>query len=798
MAESKHTNLGADGLMVAGMAYRVKYRKVNTAGEAIKIYVHIGTSGVHEKNRGGVYPNGIRCKSLCVEVVQAGFVKEEVNHACIAVEEAPIAAVAGKFSVCPLVSASTYNAENSNKDEFLSTCFQVPYEDVRHKMLSHNHMMLILRAFLTKAQWDLPTDVEKNIAFCDSDGRLSLTAVAASTNGKEMAEVMAEGFHAEVLSWRMDAEEPDAASIISLALNQPQQMSMRTTELTAMKVLKGEIIVQMGKDVSQLVAFQTVRDRVRAQLHTAADDPDMPEVFEFLISAGVSYNSYIDHLLEWTGLYVDSKKRQLRFAAFAVINKMCEQAVWSKIAVVKRAYRKKPVNSFCPSPEAAWGEFAWAHLQKLEDLLRFFHVACKAIVDTKTPQSRIQLLANIDIAAAETFWAAKDPKLKYGEQKIQALLLEATKKYLAPLGLEEDEEKMKSLTGRANWILFQKDAEPAAAEDLENASAVTVINFDELTGAQLNRQLDFPDPALQAHKMKPQKLPWREWRSDMGSFMGDTEADKSAAVAVLHSLHWNYDVGMEPIEVWQHNGRNYVTATLEAKPRDIMLPPCVPKQSKVLERSEHPYAVQINVRVVQRPEAEDPDLTDQRTVRTSTFFVNPEFKTPTQKEVTAAVAEANGSDSAAVADEKELGDAAVAVEWIWGVFGETTMHPFWAVRRMTDKQRAKAAADEAELGKVPLRFNCHLEMQTVSCVCVGVVKSRSLNTTRVYQVPFLTNSLRVEEGEELILQVHEKKHDKAAPKRTWKHAFHEAAERAKKEAQERVKKEAQDRAKQEA
>ena len=53
---------------------------------------------------------------------------------------------------------------------------------------------------------------------------------------------------------------------------------MRTTELTAVAVLKGEIIVQMSKDVSQRVAFQTVRDRVRSQLHTAADDPDLPEV----------------------------------------------------------------------------------------------------------------------------------------------------------------------------------------------------------------------------------------------------------------------------------------------------------------------------------------------------------------------------------------------------------------------------------------------------------------------------------------------------------------------------------------
>ena len=35
------------------------------------------------------------------------------------------------------------------------------------------------------------------------------------------------------------------------------------------------------------------------------------------------------------------------------------------------------------------------------------------------PQSRMKHLANIGIAAAETFLVAKDPKLKYGAQNIQ-------------------------------------------------------------------------------------------------------------------------------------------------------------------------------------------------------------------------------------------------------------------------------------------------------------------------------------------------------------------------------------------
>ena len=211
--------------------------------------------GVHKKNRGGVYPSGIRCKSLCVEVLEAGFLKEEVNHACIVVEEAPVEEII-RSRGAGMVSASTFNAENSSKDELLSTCFQAPYDDVRHMLLSHNHMMLVMRAFLTQAKGDLPEDVEKNIIFCDSDGRLSLTAVAASANGRELAEVITEGLQCEILSWQMDFEEPNAASIISQALNQPAQNAMRTTELTAVAVLKGEIILQ-SKNITQTVMFES-------------------------------------------------------------------------------------------------------------------------------------------------------------------------------------------------------------------------------------------------------------------------------------------------------------------------------------------------------------------------------------------------------------------------------------------------------------------------------------------------------------------------------------------------------------
>ena len=82
-----------------------------------------------------------------------------------------------------------------------------------------------------------------------------------------------------------------------------------------------------------------MRGRVRHQLDDAADDPDLPAVYEYVMCAGVGYNSCADDLLDVSGKFVDSKPRRLRFTAFGNANAMCEQAQWVRVARIKQAYR---------------------------------------------------------------------------------------------------------------------------------------------------------------------------------------------------------------------------------------------------------------------------------------------------------------------------------------------------------------------------------------------------------------------------------------------------------------------------
>ena len=104
-------------------------------------------------------------------------------------------------------------------------------------------------------------------------------------------------------------------------------------------------------------------------------------------------------------------------------------------------------------------------------------------------------------------------------------------------------------------------------------------------------------------KDKDIKLPWREWHQH-SKCLGALEADKGSAVAVLHGLHGNFSFGSEKIEVG-HNASskhwNFVVAAEDVEAETICLPPCVPKHSKVLIASEHPYAVKMEATVTRPP-----------------------------------------------------------------------------------------------------------------------------------------------------------------------------------------------------
>ena len=134
-------------MLNAAAAWRVKYRDLKSpSGE--KNRARVEHFGVHRQNRAGAYPTGIRCKDLCKEVISHGFLKEEYTDKLCVVEEMPLHEAQAR-QIC--TTGSQYNRACSSKDELLQPCFQEPSGNVQYNLLSHNHMSLVILAFIAKA-----------------------------------------------------------------------------------------------------------------------------------------------------------------------------------------------------------------------------------------------------------------------------------------------------------------------------------------------------------------------------------------------------------------------------------------------------------------------------------------------------------------------------------------------------------------------------------------------------------------------------------------------------------------------
>jgi hypothetical protein len=190
------------------------------------------------------------------------------------------------------------------------------------------------------ASWELDEDAAVAVAV-DSQQRLDLDAAVAVDNLAELHKTCKEGLLMEVLSWKHSVEEPGAACLISHALNTGNQMALRTTELTALSVLSGECALQRRSRGGNSIVFEEVNAAVRSQLDCLVDEAEFQAIFEFVVNLGAQDNPFIPDLIDFEYRFVDQKQRQLCLQAFAEANKINMHFPRVKIAVLKRAYRKK-------------------------------------------------------------------------------------------------------------------------------------------------------------------------------------------------------------------------------------------------------------------------------------------------------------------------------------------------------------------------------------------------------------------------------------------------------------------------
>jgi hypothetical protein len=135
------------------------------------------------------------------------------------------------------------------------------------------------------------------------------------------------------------------------------------------------------------------------------------------------------------------------------------------------------------------------------------------------------------------------------------------------------------------------------------------------------------------------------------------------------------------------------------------------------------------------------DVAEDQPFSRTDFLLNPEFKAP----ASTAVAAVPGGDSA----ERE---------WIYSRDQSETMHPFWAVRRITDtalQQEKDQVTMQIKKTGESLRisdFNFELVTQVHTDVHIAIVGGQNLTSTTFVHAPYICNVKDVVEGEELIVR----------------------------------------------
>ena len=261
--------------------------------------------------------------------------------------------------------------------------------------------------------------------------------------------------------------------------------------------------------------------------------------------------------------------------------------------------------------------------------------------------------------------------------------------------------------------------------------------------------------------------------------MGAKEADKTSAVAVLHGLHELYNVTTNKVKVVSKDGSGVFVVATEAIPKNgVLLPPCVPRQCKVFDNVDHPSAAHIKVQTLETPKKRI-SKDAQKVSREHDFVALPEFKAPAPAVQKTPTAVAGGEPQSSEPPSSEPLPSELQsseLQWLWGQGRAETMHPFWAVRRLTTQQLDKevetclkrnktVVADRQE--RIP-RFNCALQDYNQSLTTIASLGDTVLNSTKLVRVPMLTNTDALDAGEELIMHHVVKAKVKEPSKRTWR------------------------------
>ena len=741
-------------LIKKSIAFRAKYRLEQGSEPTMRLFAP-PLAVPHPKNRGGDPVKSLRTIQLSGSIVQDGCDVVEANSNAVAVEDNPKKPRFQSFFEEQVKSDPDMMKKSLNIMASIGT-------------LSHGHLNCMMRNMLggqkgcecvsTVVEG---TNIEKKECRCANkpilkeNGRYSMELVRKYDG--DWGSLCERGIVWEMLSHRMDVEEPEAALLISIALNKKNESAMKTSHTEIMNTLVG-LCKPSPDDLEGKVPFDPVREKMVELYGANVDHPDFFHAFRVVMDAGGHDSTHMTNLHDFTNVYVNPKLRKMRYEAYAVISDYPVEFPRLKNASLKWAWKQTPKRGWCELPVSIShrlsdkGVFSMLSLMReIEEAFLYLGKVVSTVVDASDVQQKTKWSSEVEISIMTKVFAThkKDEDGKSVVEQ-EEKLREECKDVIAA--------KLVHLTRVDETCAFRKIP---VAVPTDNAMLVKVQ--ESYLNNSFVRRVCHPDDSSvrggggdvalvpKVIKMDEHGLPtsahdtmlqgkkdhdveiidWQSWRNTQRQRQRSAQVK---ALAVSSILVLNEEMHPHPVAILRKAGKVYAKSAIHIEIGDLSVPLNVNGVNSLAAVADggvrHPHTVGVHVSwpVGEFEKAngieEEADLYD--------LTCQPELNLP--KPVQAGQTPA------------------------WSL--SSSAHVFWCIRRQEKSEDL---------------WNCEIKHREVVSVLAAVPgnqtsiwKSQGVTETVQVRVPYIVNTMEVEANTELILKWQVLAKDKPKQKeKTW-------------------------------
>ena len=763
---SQSAPLSRETLIKRAAALRVKY----TIG-APRL-VPLATLGVHPQNRSGVYPQVGRLLELMQDIFASGFTVEQAHHAGVCVQEYP----EDHSKPANYKSMHEWNLHSVSRHEQLRGTFKST-DRVTLGTLSRSHLTIILKNILHKARWPWPDWLS---SLMESKGDL-INVTAVADVDKDLASVLTGGLMMEVLSWKLQKEEPNGCHMISQALNAANDIALATAETTAIATLAETVTFaitnsQLSQAASRTLAYNAVLQSVSAELKNFVKQDDFHEVFQFVMEMGANDSPFIPFLKDYWSVFINSSTKRLPLAGFRNVNKMPFDLPYTKLAVVVRAYAlDSNAQGLCQLPESPWcsqgAGFKKSELAKLEVLMRYFYEQLRSDIDAMGAEQALRLKRNVAVHLAHSFFKSASSKDWDGQgdpkKATTMCMLIATLPDHDQVRdhLHECGKLMPVPDEGSDWIDYgaarviveqQKETDRLEAEKREAIKAAkggdpkqqlhaVCISYADGKALTQQQRVQTKGPS----STPPVEIPWREWLSSAVAEKMDIDKTETAVAHLgLHMFHLHEKLRSAPVKLEMDESTKVVRAiaTRDIAEKELQIPPCAPGcPLKLGTNAPREGVMHAKILVEENRVQANPARRARLTAKKSpsekvdsqkrTFYITADTRLPTWEDDVTAVADGNRH-----------------VRVLSEFSGNESLHIYWLLRRMTEKTLKQKNLEASKVSE-RLKFNCDVVETEVGVSVNGDLMNAPGHLVWRVTMPMITNTQKIAKGAELLIQV---------------------------------------------